>query len=520
MVRFALLCVPALVLCLPPFASAQEGKRYAVLVGVNAYEHDKLETLKYAVNDATELAGVLQQAGYTITLLTDDTGKKDPKFAPTKANIERALKAVGDGAKKGDLVLVGLAGHGVQFESDKDAYFCPSDAKPLKTKSDTLLPLSKVYEELDGCFAGMKVLLVDACRNDPTAGRGVGADTAPRPPQGVAAIFSCKAGQRAFEVEKYKHGVFFHHVLTGLRGEAADKKGRVTFAGLAAHVGAEVPNDVTTLIGGGAVQTPNLKAEYTNEPVLLTRVAAAGNAAAESVAADLRACVRAFDSAEGFTFLEKESPNKLAAWRKSAQDGVAEGQILLAMCLSRGVGVKADTEEAVRLYKKTAEAGHHAAMFELGRMYEMGFGVEKDEKVASEWYAKAANAGKPTAMHSLGYMYQSGRGVPKDPKEAVRWFTKAAEAGDRFSMVGLGLAYSSGNGVEADAQKAVEWYTKGANAGYPFAMSCLGILYELGSGSGPKAVPRDPQKAIEWYAKAAALGDQTAKVGLKRLLKE
>ncbi|HEX3148490.1 MAG TPA: hypothetical protein VHR66_10425 [Gemmataceae bacterium] len=55
----------------------------------------------------------------------------------------------------------------------------------------------------------MKVLLVDACRNDPEAGgRGVAADKAPRPPQGVAAIFSCKA-QRAFEVEKYQHGVFW-----------------------------------------------------------------------------------------------------------------------------------------------------------------------------------------------------------------------------------------------------------------------------------------------------------------------
>jgi formylglycine-generating enzyme required for sulfatase activity len=133
-----------------------------------------------------------------------------------------------------------------------------------------------VYAELDKSFAGMKVLLVDACRDNPDAGRGtrgINSDSAPRPPQGVAALFSCRAGERAYESDKVGHGVFFYHVLEGLKGEAKDPKGRVTFAGLAAYVSDEVAEGdkrVPKLIGGGARQSPNLKADYSTEPVLLT----------------------------------------------------------------------------------------------------------------------------------------------------------------------------------------------------------------------------------------------------------
>jgi uncharacterized caspase-like protein len=86
-------------------------------------------------------------------------------------------------------------------------------------------------------FAGDKILLVDACRDDPDVGRGargIDADSAPSPPRGVASLFSCSAGQRAFESDALKHGVFFHYLLEGLRGSARDIDGEVTFESLSA----------------------------------------------------------------------------------------------------------------------------------------------------------------------------------------------------------------------------------------------------------------------------------------------
>jgi formylglycine-generating enzyme required for sulfatase activity len=114
--------------------------------------------------------------------------------------------------------------------------------------------------------------MVDACRDDPDQARGarggITADSV-RPPQGVAALFSCRAGERAFENDKLRHGVFFYQVLQGLKGEAKDRKGRVTFAGLSAYVTQEVQEQVPRLVGGGARQTPAMEARYAGEPVLL-----------------------------------------------------------------------------------------------------------------------------------------------------------------------------------------------------------------------------------------------------------
>jgi formylglycine-generating enzyme required for sulfatase activity len=251
-------------------AQPPTNRKFALLVGVNEYQHERLRPLGYAEADVQALAKVLKPAGYRVTLLTG--AATDGSLKPTRENIEKQLKTVLRGCRKGDTVLVAFAGHGLQFEGDKDAFFCPFDARPFKNRTETLVSLAKVYEELDQSFAGMKVLLVDACRDDPAAGRGargVTADSAPRLPQGVAALFSCRAGERAYEHEKLGHGVFFYHVLEGLKGKAKDADNEVTFAGLAAYVSRRVSRQVPDLVGGGAKQSPELKAAYSTEPVLV-----------------------------------------------------------------------------------------------------------------------------------------------------------------------------------------------------------------------------------------------------------
>lgn len=245
-----------------PRAIAQEAgpTKRAILVGINAYNHPKLGALKFAENDAREMGDVLTAQGYMVEVLT---GAK-----ATKAGVEGVLKRVIDECKKGDTVLVGLAGHGLQFLGQADCFYVPVDGKPFKDETVSLVSLNGVYEQLDKSFAGIKVLLVDACRDDPSTTRGIDADTAPRPPQGVAALFSCKAGERAFEHKDLQHGVFFHFVLEGLKGKAKDEDGEVTFAGLTAYVSKNVSRTVPKLIAGGAEQSPTLQAKYSREPIL------------------------------------------------------------------------------------------------------------------------------------------------------------------------------------------------------------------------------------------------------------
>ena len=269
MPRFSSACA---VIALSLSASAAEPTRRAVVVGVNDYQHERLPSLKYAEADAVGLDEVLRAAGYDVTLLVSSV--KDAGRTPTKANIDDSVAAVLKACRKGDTVVLAFAGHGLQFDGQPDAFFCPADARPLKDQTDSLVSLQAIYAQMKGSFAGMKVLLVDACRNDPEVTRGVRsgltADAAPKPPQGVAALFSCKAGERAYEHDSLKHGVFFHHVLDGLRGKAKDGDGEVTFAALAGYVSKKVAKQVPTLVGEGAMQSPTLKAEYSTEPVLLT----------------------------------------------------------------------------------------------------------------------------------------------------------------------------------------------------------------------------------------------------------
>lgn len=269
-----LLLACALPLAVP--ADPPAGRKFAVLVGVNRFDHRQLPPLDFAVNDAAEMARMLGGLGYQVTLLTDATPTK-----PTKANIDAALKAVLRQARRADTVLIGLSAHGLQFGADKQtgAFLCPSDAVPRPDRTDTLIPVSDLYRELDDSAAGVRVLLVDACRNDPAAppaGRKRSAAAglaAAVPPQGVAALFSCGVGQESLEHPDLKHGVFFHHVIEGLKGGAAGADGEVTFYSLAEFVSRRVGKTAARL-SPGHVQTPNQRADLQGEPPVLATVKA------------------------------------------------------------------------------------------------------------------------------------------------------------------------------------------------------------------------------------------------------
>jgi hypothetical protein len=185
------------------------------------------------------------------------------------------VKAVLQKCRKGDTILLAFAGHGLQFEGQKDGYFCPNDARPFAEKTDSLISLGKIYAELDASFAAVKIMLVDACRNDPLVprgSRGVDADTAPPPPRGVAALFSCSAGQTAIEDSKLQHGVFFYYVLQGLMGAAKDADNEVTIQGLSSYVSKQVAREVPKRYGAEAQQSPNLKADLSGIPPVVVRV--------------------------------------------------------------------------------------------------------------------------------------------------------------------------------------------------------------------------------------------------------
>ena len=159
----------------------------------------------------------------------------------------------------------------------RETYFCPADGRP--DDKGTLLSLQEVYRDLDGCEARFKLLLSDACRNDPIAAvsRRASVDlesvTRPqlqRPPGGVAALFSCSEGELAYENDTLKHGVFFHFVIEGLRGAADfDKDGQIGLEELTFFAKRRVLDFVRAEYDG-VRQMPVLKGEVGGLPVLVS----------------------------------------------------------------------------------------------------------------------------------------------------------------------------------------------------------------------------------------------------------
>jgi tetratricopeptide (TPR) repeat protein len=260
-----------------PTSTTSVGK-HALLVGVSDYDSGRLAPLRYTENDVEELAAILKgpETGFVgVRLLTTGRGKARAADAPTASNVREALAALLARRKRDDIVLVALSGHGLSLRDDaarkEESYFCPCDAQ-LNDRT-SLICLGDLFKQLDDSGAGVKLLLVDACRDDPGQGRSIDADSVPRPPRGIAALFSCSSGERAFETAKLGkkgHGVFFHHVLEGLRGKAQDDDREVTWARLTEYVTKQVPHAVPRIIGGGARQTPHLVTNLVGpSPVLL-----------------------------------------------------------------------------------------------------------------------------------------------------------------------------------------------------------------------------------------------------------
>jgi formylglycine-generating enzyme required for sulfatase activity len=247
------IAIPSICLALLGRAEAAEPQRWALLVGVDDYV--SLQDLRFCGHDASALAETLRRSGFDerrVYLLHD--GATESRYRPFKANVEKQLDIVLNLAGPDDLVIVSFSGHGVHL--DGKSYLCPNEAEDSRPE-ETMIAVDEVYRKFGECRAALKLLLVDACRNDPRpAGRksatpkedrqSFGA-VFDRPPEGIVVLASCAPGQISWEDEEMKHGVFMHHVLKGLGGEAdGNRNGRVTLNELYDYASSETKVYVAT----------------------------------------------------------------------------------------------------------------------------------------------------------------------------------------------------------------------------------------------------------------------------------
>ena len=131
-----------------------------------------------------------------------------------------------------------------------------------------------------------------------------------------------------------------------------------------------------------------------------------------------------------------------------------------------------DMAEAIAAFRESAENGVAIAQYNLGVLYFSGRGVEQDYRKAYRWTRMAAEQGFVNAQANLGTLYYNDLGVSEGLEaywpislflrssrlqEAAKWYLAAASQDHGQAQYFLATLYQAGSGVEKDLVKAYQW---------------------------------------------------------------
>jgi hypothetical protein len=198
--------------------------RHALVVGIDAYQ--SIPTLQKAVNDARAMAEVLHEIGFSVALHVD----------ADEATLLSAISDLSGRVQPGDEVLIFFAGHGIEVEGQN--YLLPVDVPALGPGQELIIrrrsiPVADIVDSLDRRQAGVSLLILDACRNNPFPRQGTrslggsrGLAALVDPPIGTYIAYSAGAGQEALDrlsdADPDPNSVFTRTLLPRLREPGQD----------------------------------------------------------------------------------------------------------------------------------------------------------------------------------------------------------------------------------------------------------------------------------------------------------
>ncbi|HUQ67345.1 MAG TPA: caspase family protein, partial [Flavitalea sp.] len=187
---------------------------YALIVGASRYEH--FESLKYTDDDAYRIYAFLRspEGGAVpddhIRILIDESA--------IAGNIYKSLDEITAMAGPEDMVLVYLAGHGLQ------GFYVPTDSDGYQNRVE----YEEIKSRLSLCEARQKLVIADACYS--------GSLLAAKTPLfesvdnfykklsesggGTAFLLSSKSEEYSLESQGLRQGIFSHYLVLGLTGKA------------------------------------------------------------------------------------------------------------------------------------------------------------------------------------------------------------------------------------------------------------------------------------------------------------
>jgi tetratricopeptide (TPR) repeat protein len=191
--RLLLVLVAILAALCPVGASAA---RLALVIGIDAYE--TLPPLDKAVGDAEAMSAQLEVLGFEVTKVLN----------PGRRDLNQAITAFRRALQPGDAAFVHYSGHGVEVEGRN--LLLPRDV-PIPTSGDEDFLMAEAIDLHDMMLrvaesgAAVRIFVVDACRNNPFARKGVrglgeaGGLAMSSPPTGSFVLYSAGFRQTALD---------------------------------------------------------------------------------------------------------------------------------------------------------------------------------------------------------------------------------------------------------------------------------------------------------------------------------
>jgi uncharacterized caspase-like protein/TPR repeat protein len=497
--------------------------RVALVVGNAAYAN--LEPLKNPTADAADIAEALRRLGFAVTLGTD----------LDREGMLAAISGFERAAAKADVSLFYYAGHG--FQIDALNYLLPVDAE-LDDPEDVprwAVPLDEVTSGLTSADA-IRLIFLDACRNNPLRGHGDRPSTAPQ--DGLARVGDA-AG-------------FLYVFATQPDNVAYDGIGRNSYfaSALLGHIETPGQDVASTLIGvrrdvlaaTGGKQIPWENSSLTREFAF-----APGDEGAPVETLLWQVAATAQDTSLMRIYRDRFPEGAHAADVSAFLDGAEGGNAARDLAEPTAPGL-ADTlwEVARRLrlrplveaYLARDPAGRHAGdarrmLVELPAAEDPAVAPElacerlathprdatanvagvpfsnlqRNPAAAVEACSRAA-AAHPDMPHYTALLARA-TAAAGDRGGAARLYRDAADRGDLRAMVSLGLSLEAGDGVARDPAGALDWYERAADGGSPDGAINLAVALMEG-----KTVPRDAGRGLALLDQAAAAGSAIATYNL------
>jgi len=253
---------------------------WALLVGINDYQDSRISDLNYTVNDVTRFRDILIDKDACavpkdkVYLMTNNSIGDE---LPTNTNVIFRLENLVSRIKPEDTFIFYFSGHGMMRDDKQYLLTINSDPRSLTTLAASAIPLETIHELLNKVKAHQVLIILDSCRNDPEKGKGdkdnsltneiargffVKSRSAPDGmPGSSATLYASSVGERAYEWDSMKSGVFSYYLVEGLKGACIDANNEVTLRGLANYVINNVRGWSLDNLPTGKGQTPWLVSE-------------------------------------------------------------------------------------------------------------------------------------------------------------------------------------------------------------------------------------------------------------------